>query len=58
MINQDEIVTTLDNIRKFDFIEKTGDILKKSYPARKKMIHCRPGRRSQPGHVTVPPLRE
>ena len=29
-----------------------------SYPGRKKMIRCRPGRRSQPGHVTVPPLGE
>lgn len=28
------------------------------HPGRKKMIRCRPGRRSQPGHVRVPPLGE
>lgn len=28
------------------------------HPGRKKMIRCRPRRRSQPGHVTVPPLGE
>lgn len=29
-----------------------------SYPGQKMMTRCRPGRRCQPGHVTVPPLGE
>ena len=38
-----------------EFLQSHG---RRPYPGPKRMIHCRPRRRSRPGHVTGPPLGE